>query len=115
MLRVSALRLVFVFLLASTSVQADEALTYIKAGQLIDVVADVSRRSISRFSASTWRTRTAVLSRLPPAKKVLPKSSSANCCLSRSLAAVTQCLMVPIAIDATTTIASSKAGDDIKL
>jgi len=35
---VSILRFVFLFMLAATSAQADEALTYVKAGQLIDVL-----------------------------------------------------------------------------
>lgn len=38
MFRMLALRFVFLFVLAAASAQADEALTYIKAGQLIDVI-----------------------------------------------------------------------------
>jgi len=38
MLRVFALRFVFFFVLVAASAQADDALTYIKAGQLIDVL-----------------------------------------------------------------------------
>ena len=45
MSRVSILKFVFFFMLAAASAQADEALTYIKAGQLIDVLDGTVRSS----------------------------------------------------------------------
>ena len=45
MLRMLALRLVLFSVLAATSAHADEALTYIKAGQLIDVIGGKTRSS----------------------------------------------------------------------